>query len=321
MFGYVRVDSAELKVREYEFYRGTYCGLCRTMGKCTGQCSRMTLSYDFAFLAVCRMALENASVCFEQKRCFMHPLKKRNVMVRSPLLEYCAGAAALLNYHRVCDDLADEKGLKKWRARFAKPFVARARKKALKRGLAPLDASLAEGLARLSALEREAPRSVDAPAAVFGDILADILAFGLEESEAKIAAAAGRAIGRWIYIADALDDATEDAERGRYNPFLLLYGRVPTQAEWESIGLALKNELYGAEAAVDLLDIENANVKSIVYNVLYLGMPKRIEELSTAAEQKKKKKEKKHKRTSEDTVEDATLHSEKTKKTKGRSEQ
>ena len=290
MFGYVKVDSAELKVREYEFYRGTYCGLCRAMGKCTGQCSRMTLSYDFAFLAICRMALEeNVEIRFEQKRCFVHPFKKRNVLVRTPLLDFCAGAAALLNYHRVRDDLCDERGLKKWRARLALPFVSRARKKALKQGLGELDEAIAAGLARLSALEEEKPKSVDAPAAIFGDILGDIMAHGLDTADARVARAAGRAIGRWIYIADALDDAPEDGDRQRYNPFLLLYGHVPTEEEREGIEAALKNELYEAEAAMDLLDIHNENVKQIIYNVLYLGMPKRIREIDRQPEKKSKK--------------------------------
>ena len=35
MYGYVRTHAPELKVREQEYYRAVYCGLCRTMGKCT----------------------------------------------------------------------------------------------------------------------------------------------------------------------------------------------------------------------------------------------------------------------------------------------
>ena len=52
MFGYIRPFYSELRIREYHYYRGVYCGLCRAQGRCTGQCSRMTLSYDFAFLAL-----------------------------------------------------------------------------------------------------------------------------------------------------------------------------------------------------------------------------------------------------------------------------
>ena len=61
MFGYVRVQLLELRVREYRYYRGVYCGLCRAQGRCTGQCSRMTLSYDYVFLSLLRMALQNGN--------------------------------------------------------------------------------------------------------------------------------------------------------------------------------------------------------------------------------------------------------------------
>ena len=103
MFGYVKVNNSELKVKEYEFYRGTYCGLCRSMGKCTGQCSRMTLNYDFVFLALVRMALDTPKIHFEQKRCLAHPFKKRNSMERNEALDYCSATSAILNYQKIKD--------------------------------------------------------------------------------------------------------------------------------------------------------------------------------------------------------------------------
>lgn len=277
MFGYVKVNSPELKVREYEFYRGTYCGLCCAMGKCTGQCSRMALSYDFAFLALLRIALEQTPVCFEQKRCLAHPLKKRNSMKHNPTLAYCAGAAAVLNYHKIMDDLADEKGTKKLKAMCARPFMAHARKKALRAGLAPLEETVADGLRKLSQIECSETVSVDLPAEAFGEILAQIMSYGLNGSEARLASSFGMAVGKWIYMADALDDWEKDAKKERYNPFLKLYGnRLPTPDELGSIRLALKNELYAAEAAMDLMEFKHPDIEQIVSNILYLGMPERI---------------------------------------------
>ncbi len=293
MFGYVRVKSPELKVREYEFYRGTYCGLCRSMGKCTGQCSRLTLSYDFAFLALLRITFLREAVCFEQKRCIAHPLKKRNMMKHTPSLAYCAGAAALLNYHKILDDLSDEKGLKKLRARVAYPFVAHSRKKALKAGLGDLDQRISEGLSALSAMEKEGMASVNAPAEAFGKILAAIVSHGLSDPEARVAYALGLTVGKWIYIADALDDWAEDAARDRYNPFRLLYGdTLPSQEELDGIRNALKNELFSAEAAVDLMEFEQTDIKEIVFNILYLGMPDRIEKIDPASKTETKKEKK-----------------------------
>ena len=43
MLGYIKTDTQELRVREHHYYRALYCGLCHRMGKCTGNCSRMTL--------------------------------------------------------------------------------------------------------------------------------------------------------------------------------------------------------------------------------------------------------------------------------------
>jgi len=290
VFGYVRVNKPELKVKEYEIYRGTYCGLCRSMGKCTGQCSRMTLSYDFAFLALSRLSLLRDEISFGTKRCIAHPLTKRSYMKSNPTLEYCAGAAALLNYHKIKDDLADERGLKRLRAAAVLPFVAYSRKQAIKAlGLSSLDKKISEGLDRLSEIEASRPASVDEPARAFGDILGDIMSFGIEGDGERVARALGVSVGRWIYIADALDDWREDARRGRYNPFILLYGKDrPTKEELEGISVALKNELLSAESAFDLIEFENNEIKNIVANILFLGLPQRIEDIGRETEKKQK---------------------------------
>ncbi len=285
MFGYVRVHQPELKVKEYEFYRGTYCGLCRAMGRCTGQCSRMTLSYDFAFLALLRLALTEDELSFRQRRCLAHPLKKRNSMEENPTLDYCAGAAAILNYHKLLDDLSDERGWKRFRARLALPWIRSARRRALRSGLSELDERIGAGLVRLAEIETEKRPSVDLPAEVFGEILAEIVSFRLEGDAHRVACAIGRSVGKWIYMADALDDWREDAEKGRYNPFHLLFGgKMPSTEELASIGDALKNELFAAEAAVDLIEFNHTDIKNIVLNILYLGMPKRIDQIAREVE-------------------------------------
>ena len=280
MFGYVKVNSAELKVREYELYKGAYCGLCRAMGKCTGQCSRMALSYDFAFLVTVRLILTDTKMSFSQRRCLVHPLKKRNSMDRNEQLDYCAYAAAILGYHKIRDDLADEKGFKKLRASVTQPFVKKWRKKALRAGFAELDTKIGELLSQLSELEKKRLPSVDEPARIFGEILGEMTAFGLEGAEQRIARQLGTCVGKWIYITDALDDMAEDEEKGRYNPFLLLYGgRQPKDGEPEYISDALKVELCGAESAADLIETDKIPVKNIVENILYLGMPDTVEKI------------------------------------------
>ena len=289
MFGYVKVNSAELKVKEYEFYRGTYCGLCRSMGKCTGQCSRMTLSYDFVFLALVRLALLDTRAEFEQKRCLAHPLKKRNSMKRNEVLDYCAEAASILNYRKIEDDLGDEKGFKKLRARLALPFVSHARKKALRRHpeLERLDSALKQRLDELDTIEKDASSGVDSPADSFGHLLGELMAYGLEGSRARIAYELGRGVGGWIYIADAIDDMGEDLGRERYNPIIKLYsGRIPSADELDMITVALRNRLLSTEAAFDLMDCKSESVRNIIANILFLGIPSKTEDIIKAYNEK-----------------------------------
>ena len=212
MFGYVRTMDAELKVKEHELYRATYCGLCRSMGKCTGQCSRMTLNYDFVFLALTRYAISPCKVSFRARRCLAHPFVKRSSMEQNEILDYCSAASAILNYQKVLDDLNDEKGLKKLRAALLFPFVAYSRKKAIKKdpALRQLDESISKKLESLSIIEKSEQIGVDIPAACFGDILGEIMSFGLDGTDARIAFELGKHVGAWIYVADALDDMRED---------------------------------------------------------------------------------------------------------------
>ncbi len=298
MFGYVRVHKPELKVKEYELYRSAYCGLCRSMGKCTGQCSRMTLSYDFAFLALVRMTLLSESISIGKKRCIAHPLHKKTYVKNNPSLEFCSGAAAILNYHKVKDDIADEKGFKKLRSVLILPFVSHSRRKALKQGLSELDKMVSEGLSALSVIEKEKRCSVDEPAAVFGRILGDIMSYGLSDADRRVAYSLGVAVGKWIYIADALDDWSEDAKKGSYNPFILLYGSdAPSEEELSRIKAALTNELFAAEAAVDLIEFGDEGIKNIILNILYLGMPEKTDGLKFGDNGKNKKSSKNAKKT------------------------
>ena len=273
MFGYIRTVRAELRVREYEYYRASYCGLCRSMGKCTGQCSRFTLSYDFAFLANVRMALTETVPTFRRRRCIAHPLRRRVMMERNEQLDYTADASAILAFEKCRDDVLDERGWKKFKARLRCLFLKKAYRRAKKRYTELAEAVRAH-LQRLSQKEREQRPSVDEVAVIFGDLLADIVSYGLPDEKARIARSIGWQTGRFIYIIDAIDDLPEDQKKKRFNPFLLLYGGEPTAEQKKSVEDALINCLSDLETAFDLLDDTNAPDRiEVLKNILYLGMP------------------------------------------------
>ena len=279
MFGYIRVNSPELRVREYEYYKAAYCGLCHSMGRCTGQCSRLSLSYDFAFLVLVRMTLSGTVPEIRRRRCIAHPLHRRNSMEPNAESDYCARAAAILTYEKCRDDVADERGGKRLRARFRCLFFHGAYRRAAKK-LPRLAQGVRESLARLSALEKERRRSVDEPAAVFGELLSFLVSYGYEGETATLASSIGRIVGKFIYIADAADDYKKDVKNGAYNPFALLFPKGFTEEDRASAEVALRAELCDLEAAFDLLlPGENPETNEILRNILYLGMPATVKKV------------------------------------------
>ena len=277
MFGYVKTVRGELRIREYEYYRASYCGLCSAMGKCTGQCSRMLLSFDFAYLANVRMTLTGLKPAFSKRRCMVHPLRRRVMMERNEQLDFCAAASAILAFEKCRDNVADERGFARLGARISCLLLKGAYRRAKKR-LPALAESVHAHLARLSALEKAATPSVDQVAAVFGELLADVTAYGLSGADAAIARRIGFETGRFIYILDALDDLEKDVEKGRYNPFALAYGGLLGDEDKAGIKDALLCGLCDLEKAFDLLDnTDDPTRKEILNNILYLGMPHALE--------------------------------------------
>ena len=270
MFGYVKPYSPELKVKEQNAYQGIYCGLCRAMGKCTGSCSRFSLSYDFVFLAAVRAALTGDKIEYLQKRCFVHPFKKRPSAKQNPSLEYAAAASAILTYEKLRDDLSDEKGLKRLRASLLLPFASNAKKRAK---LPELEGLVRVKLDELCEIEKAKTASVDLPAEKFGELLGEIFAHGLDGNVKRLAYSIGLCTGKWIYATDASDDMETDAKSGSYNPYLLLWDSDITKAK-EEIPFSLRLLLKDLSAAIELIDFTaDPLTEGIIKNTVYLGMP------------------------------------------------
>lgn len=282
MFGYVKAYTPELKVRESDYYRAVYCGLCRAMKSRCGFNSTLSLSYDIVFLALVRLAITGASWNIKRMRCPMHPVRGKPALtlVDSDVLDYCAGVAALLTEGKLKDDRLDERGVKRIRARLLLPAARHASKRA---GCSDdLRDTIRRYLSELNETENSRPESVDVCADIFGRLLGEIFAYGLPcDRDRRIAYEIGRGAGRFIYVADAADDATEDAAAGRYNPVLSLWrdhfdGEKFDDHAKEAIMTALQLDLSVAAMAVELIDTQTGTPPeplSIVKNIVYLGMP------------------------------------------------
>lgn len=277
MFGYVKPVVDNLLVREHEFYKATYCGICRSMKAHTGFFSNITLTYDSVFLALVRMAyIDDSELGVTNRRCIAHPIKARPMLNDNTALEYTARAFAVLSYYKMLDDLSDEKLMKRIAVGAIRPVLSGAKKKASE---PELESIVKDRLDKISALESENCPSVDEPAQLFGELLGEIFAFGLDGAARLVTYEVGLHLGRFIYAADAAEDYPEDKRLGRYNPYVLSYGAAElTDENKATIKTALLLECRALEAAINLVEFGNkVTVENIVRNIIYEGLPKRIE--------------------------------------------
>ena len=277
MFGYVKPVHTELLVKEYEFYRATYCGICRSMKKHTGTFSNITLSYDSVFLALVRMLfIPESEIGAKKRRCITHPLKPRPMVNINSATEYTARAFAILAYYKAKDDITDEGFGKMLKILPVRPILAAGRRKA---GIPDIAEIIREKLSEITELEKNGAESVDAPAGIFGELLGEVFAYGLSGSDALVCRELGGSLGRFIYSADAAEDYEEDRREGKYNPYVKLYGGKPlTKENKSSIKCALLLECKRMESALNLLPFGNLRtIENILKNIIYLGLTKRIE--------------------------------------------
>ena len=274
MFGYIQILQPELKIKEYACYRGAYCGLCRQMGKCTGQCSRLTLRYDAAAMVLLRMAARGTVPEYQHKRCFLHPLTKAPVLVPCEETEVVSCIMAALAYHKCKDDVHDEKGAKCLRARLAYPYFAYLRRRA-KRRMPEIDSIAEKGMQAFLQAERNANGSADIPANAFGTMMGELLSYRTQGQTRAVLHELGSAMGRWVFLLDAAEDYAEDVKRGRFNALHELYGEEQlSEQQRHTLDTLLAVELSDAVAAADLIDFDGRDeLRAVIYNVLCLGMP------------------------------------------------
>lgn len=268
MFGYVKPYNPELRVRELEEYKAVYCGLCKQLGRSFGVFARFTLSYDFAFLAMLKTALDS-EICPETERCacIAHPFCKRIRVRENAAMQMAARAAMISVYYKLLDDREDEGFFRRIGAALLLPFAKRARRKAL----AFADGAAAdEAAAKMSAaqaqLETEKCQIPDAAAEPTANFLAAVLKNCAAAAEqAAVLERFGYLLGRYVYLCDALDDLEDDRRRGRYNPFLYAGGEA---------AIAAKNALFltTAELSDDFDLLELHRYEGILENIIRIGL-------------------------------------------------
>ena len=262
MFGYVRINKMDLTFREFDYYKGYYCGLCKYLKENHGEVSRLSLNYDITFLIVILTALYKLDSDITYERCIANPLKKKMRIVNE-ITEYAASMNILLSYYKLEDNLYDDNGIKdKLEYELYKGKLKKAYEKY------PQKAEyIKQQLGNLRELEKQESKSIDKVSNTFGNLMGEIFVYKKDEYEQNLRNI-GFNLGKYIYILDAYEDLEEDNKKGRYNPFIdyidkkeELKNKVDRLISM-SLGMATKN--------IEQLNLEFN--KSIIDNIIYSGV-------------------------------------------------
>ena len=274
MFGYVNVYKDELKIKDYNTFRGFYCGLCKTLGSEFSQSVRMGLNYDFAFLALVLSSLCKTQE-INQEKCIIHPLNKRPVVKNDEMLVYSAFMSVITTYFKLADDCSDKRNIK---SMVALIFYKRHLRKAKKKYPDEYE-YIRKQLKKLSKLEKENSSDTDETADCFAKILEKLFVpenLETDDISKKALANFGYNLGRFIYLADAYDDVYEDIKNKNFNPIVNYYGyggedvNEFTLKIKSKVDFSLMLTLDSIAKAFELIEFKKN--KELISNIVYLGL-------------------------------------------------
>lgn len=277
MYGYVSVNTSELKMREFDEYNARYCGLCDSLREGFGRVGQLTIRHDMTFLIYLLNGIYEPREKSFTGRCIAHPMKKRNFL-KTDITDYAADMNILLAWYKLVDDWEDDRSKK-----------ARIMMAALKKGATDVKEKYPEKSAKIGAafthlrsLEQESSVDLDSVSGCFGKVMAHVCdIYGDEWS--GLLRKTGFYLGKFIYIMDAYEDMREDEANNSYNPLLAKKNLFPSDEEFEIyIYTILNNIMADCAGAFEKLPVKKD--AQIIRNIIYAGVWRRWEEMHTPEE-------------------------------------
>lgn len=258
MFGYVMANLPELESGERKRYSAVYCGICRNIRCCAGNCARLALSYDMAFLSLLLMSLYEPDEVGGKHACMLHPGR---YWLDNEYVRYGADMNVALAYYKCLDDYNDDK---KPGARLAAGVLEQALP-AIRARYPRQCQAMEDCIACLSRLEKEGCGNADEVAGCFGKLMGELLVYR-EDLWAPVLRQMGMALGRFIYLADAAVDYRRDKKKKRYNPFLAM-GMEEEWVKWEQYLVLAMGRCTDYYERLPLVQD-----KKLLDNILYSGV-------------------------------------------------
>ena len=269
MFGYVRADTPHLYIKDDILYRAMYCGVCKGIAQVCGNSARMGLSYDVTFLSVLLHNLAGQDVQIEKQHCLTHCIRTRQMARVDELTRQLGALNTVLVYYKYTDDIQDGdrgRGKRLW---FKKGF------KRAKKAYPEIEKIVREHLQAQQQIEKQSVDSIDRAADETAQMMADFSDYALGDKATGFTRNLFYALGKWIYLIDALDDYDKDKKKGAYNPFSLAYGAESRAKLVEKNGADLEfifNSLF-YDIKENLTNTKLYFNRDLVDNVLLRGIP------------------------------------------------
>lgn len=276
MFGYIIVNKAELKFKEFDVYHSYYCGICQNLKMKYGTPGQVALSFDMTFLAMLLTGLYEPETKVDTCKCIAHPFEKHETRTNI-YTEYAADMNALFAYYKCRDDWQDERKL--WKLFHGKILEGK---------IGELRSTYENKLKNIQSLMREFTEAedeknpdIDTLSGLFGKVMAEIVTPKEDEWSHNLRSF-GYYLGKFIYIMDAYEDITGDIKKGTVNPLKQKYENPDFEEECRTILMLMMSRCCKEFEMLPILE----NVE-ILRNILYSGVWCRYEQIQNVKREQK----------------------------------
>ena len=261
MFGYIIVNKAEMKFKEFDVYHSYYCGLCRKLKEKYGATGQLSLSYDMTFLLMLLSGLYEPETERSSCKCIAHPFEQHPTRINI-FTDYMADMNVLFTYYKCRDDWEDEKKvLKLLYGKMLEGKTKKAREMYLDK-FRKIDMLMHE----MSEAEKSGKADIDTMAGLFGQIMVKIVICKEDEWTENLSRFAFY-LGKFIYLMDAYEDIETDIRKGTFNPLKKIYNNPDFEEECRTILTMMMSECCKEFEQLPILE----NVE-ILRNILYSGV-------------------------------------------------
>lgn len=266
MFGYIAINKAEMKFRDFDIYHAYYCGLCKDLKERYGRSGQITLSYDMTFLIILLSGLYEPPAEDSIRNCVAHPFQKHAARTNE-ITQYAADMNIVLSYYKCLDDWTDEHKKKAW----INSRLLRSKVKQIEKTYPEKVKLIRDMLAQISSCEKANEQDLDKMAGLFGEIMAEIFVWKQDIWKDSLHRM-GFFLGKFIYLMDAYEDIDDDIANACYNPFM----RFREREDFDDYCKQILTMMI-AESSREFEKLPILTHAEILRNILYSGVWCRFE--------------------------------------------